>query len=239
MANWYADMQNKLSGATGAFRSAVDTALAPKPDITSAFLKGWKPTGNQYTDYTELTSNYGFSPEWVNMEYPSIQAQYNNWLNTNAATTTTTPGPLDAFIQDPTKYAATSTSGVPDDVAAALKDYMAKASSSLSGYQSVLNNMLNPSNFAAAYKPAYDEVVQKGINDLSSKGMINSTVAGDTLAKSGNAVTSQYLQRLLDIASQMGTASSLPISIANALQQSKSTNQAGAYETVYNILAGL
>jgi hypothetical protein len=235
--DWSATLATGVPTATAA---AIPNQFTT-PDINSAFIKGWKPTGNQYLDYYELTNTYGLPGDWISANYNSIPGLYDAYSKANAAPATA--GPLDAFIQDPTKYApvSSSQSGLPDDVAAALKDYMTQATSSLSGYQSTLNSLLNPSTFSAAYKPVYDELIQGNINDLNKKGMISSKVASDTLAGTSNKVTSQYMQRILDVVNAMGTAANLPANVAQLLNRSSSssTNQASAYETVYNILAGL
>ena len=210
------------------------------PDINYAFMKGWKPSGNQYQDFLDLTSTYGIPSDWVVANYGNINDLYSAYKTANP--TTTTAGPLDAVINNPTAYSPTSTSktGVSDSVAKALEGYMKKAGASLDNYNSLISKAMSPESFIQAYSPSYDALVQQTINGLNNRGIVNSRVASDALAKSSDELTTSYWKNLLSLLSTLQGTASLPISAADALKTSTSTttNPLAGYQLIYDILQG-
>jgi hypothetical protein len=115
-----------------------------------------------------------------------------------------------------------------------------QATPAIADYQKTLKSLASPASFISAYKPVQKGINESLINSLANKGILQSQQANNILGTSAQNVTSQYLQKLMELAGVQAQGTALPLSIADAMKYTSSyqANPLAPYELMAQILLG-
>jgi len=111
-----------------------------------------------------------------------------------------------------------------------LEPYLKEAMPLQKQYSQVLSQLASPSSFIEAYRPVQKSLFNNMINDLSNRGILDSTVASNTLAQGGQNLASTYLQQLMGIANLFGQGQGSILSGLNLGTGSTGTSTSQSYQ---------
>lgn len=163
-----------------------------------------------------------------------------SYITANPVTTPSTTPATSWNIPSDVYPTTTTYSGLPLSIQTQLASLFGQATPAIADYQKTLKSLASPASFISAYKPVQKGINESLINSLANKGILQSQQANNILGTSAQNVTSQYLQKLMELAGVQAQGTALPLSIADAMKYTSSyqANPLAPYELMAQILLG-
>jgi len=216
----------------------------------------YDPSGNLFANPGPLDPVTGRPRYWTDPETGAIVA----WVDAqgNITSATGAGGNIEWFgdeeapttLDIPTGLYPTATStsasesGLYPEFKQPLMDLIKTLSPAAGEYMNLLGQASTPGAFQASFNPIMEGTVDKIVEDLAKRGLIDSGEKSKLLQQASQAVPQAWLSNLLNIAGQYGEAAKLPIlGIGEARYgtsggTSLSENPLAPYELMVNLLLG-